>query len=139
MLTGILLLKKVLTGFFLLMWVYLNLKKAPYKKVNNIDSSYFSYYFDTERRTCLLAPERLKDEKNKEEELKKVTEEMDIFSTGCVIAQLFLNGNALFNFSQLLEYRNGSNTHFETSLNKIKEEDIREMIKNMLKRDPSER
>jgi phosphoinositide-3-kinase, regulatory subunit 4 len=64
---------------------------------------------------------------------------MDIFSTGCVIAQLFLNGNALFNFSQLLEYRNGSNTHFETSLNKIKEEDIREMIKNMLKRDPSER
>jgi hypothetical protein len=32
---------------------------------------------------------------------------MDIFSLGCVIAELFLEGQPLFTLSQLLQYRNG--------------------------------
>lgn len=32
---------------------------------------------------------------------------MDIFSLGCVIAELFLEGEPLFTLSQLLQYRNG--------------------------------
>jgi len=36
-----------------------------------------------------------------------VTPAMDIFSIGCVIAELFTEGAPLFNLSQLLDYRVG--------------------------------
>lgn len=37
----------------------------------------------------------------------KVTESMDCFSAGCVIAELFLEGAPLFTLSQLFKYREG--------------------------------
>ena len=37
----------------------------------------------------------------------KVTEAMDCFSAGCVLAELFLDGVPLFSLSQLFEYRAG--------------------------------
>ncbi len=35
----------------------------------------------------------------------ELTEAMDIFSAGCVIAEVFLDGDPLFDQSQLLQYR----------------------------------
>lgn len=32
---------------------------------------------------------------------------MDVFSAGCVLAELFLEGTALFSLSQLFKYREG--------------------------------
>ena len=32
---------------------------------------------------------------------------MDVFSLGCVIAELMLDGTSLFTFEQLLDYRRG--------------------------------
>ena len=37
----------------------------------------------------------------------KVTEAMDVFSAGCVLAELFLEGTPLFTLSQLFKYRVG--------------------------------
>jgi phosphoinositide-3-kinase, regulatory subunit 4 len=37
----------------------------------------------------------------------KVTEAMDCFSAGCVIAEVFLEGAQLFTLSQLFKYREG--------------------------------
>lgn len=35
----------------------------------------------------------------------ELTEAMDVFSAGCVIAEVFLDGDPLFDQSQLLQYR----------------------------------
>lgn len=43
----------------------------------------------------------------KTEEQHTVTEAMDVFSVGCVIAELFLEGKDTFSLSQLFKYRSG--------------------------------
>jgi phosphoinositide-3-kinase regulatory subunit 4 len=52
---------------------------------------------------------------------------MDVFSLGCTIAELFLEGNSLFSLSQLLKYRIGE---FDpgSEIEKIKDENIRVSI-----------
>ena len=84
------------------------------------DPSDFAFYFDTSgRRSCYIAPERFfasgarldgvsplgdADRENKD---ARVTEAMDVFSAGCVIAELFREGARLFTLSQLFKYREG--------------------------------
>ncbi|XP_011899374.1 PREDICTED: phosphoinositide 3-kinase regulatory subunit 4 isoform X2 [Cercocebus atys] len=119
----------------------------------------FNYFFDTSRRrTCYIAPERFVDggmfateleymrdpstplvdlnsHQRTRGELKRA---MDIFSAGCVIAELFTEGVPLFDLSQLLAYRNG---HFfpEQVLNKIEDRSIRELVTQMIHREPDKR
>ena len=67
----------------------------------------FSFYFDTSaggRRTCTLAPERFVTDVAPEAQL---TDAMDIFSAGCVLAELILDGRSLFDLSALLAYKRG--------------------------------
>ena len=88
------------------------------------DPADFSFFFDTSgRRTCYIAPERFYSAEDNPEARKrrerererdgegkreaKVTEAMDCFSAGCVLAELFLEGAPLFSLSQLFEYRAG--------------------------------
>ncbi|KAK2989607.1 hypothetical protein RJ640_027381 [Escallonia rubra] len=63
---------------------------------------------------------------------------MDIFAVGCVIAELFLEGQPLFELSQLLAYRRGQ---FDPSqhLEKIPDSGIRKMILHMIQLDPESR
>jgi phosphoinositide-3-kinase regulatory subunit 4 len=49
---------------------------------------------------------------------------MDVFSLGCTIAELFLEGIPLFSFSQLLRYRMGEYDPIMV-LEKIPDEDIK--------------
>ncbi|KAH7447982.1 hypothetical protein KP509_01G130700 [Ceratopteris richardii] len=63
---------------------------------------------------------------------------MDIFSVGCVIAELFMEGQTLFDLSQLLAYRRGQYDPCP-SLQKVKDKDIREMILHMIQLDPTAR
>lgn len=105
-------------------WVYLS-DFAPHKPtyLPLDDPSDFSFYFDTSgRRTCYIAPERFydassppkdgkaeRDEDGKEDGKReaRVTEAMDVFSAGCVMAELFREGTPLFTLSQLFKYREG--------------------------------
>jgi phosphoinositide-3-kinase regulatory subunit 4 len=74
----------------------------------------FTFFFDTSRRrTCYLAPERFVHEANSTgnfdtlyriKHYTPMTPEMDIFSLGCVTAELFLDGQHIFDLSQLLDY-----------------------------------
>ncbi|XP_029445209.1 phosphoinositide 3-kinase regulatory subunit 4 [Rhinatrema bivittatum] len=128
----------------------------------------FNYFFDTSRRrTCYLAPERFVEGsalafaheleggggggrdpagaplvdllgsggQRARGELKRA---MDIFSAGCVIAELFTEGVPLFDLAQLLAYRKG---HFspEQVLNKIEDRCIRDLVTQMICRDPDKR
>ncbi|KAJ3086615.1 Serine/threonine-protein kinase, partial [Quaeritorhiza haematococci] len=103
----------------------------------------FSFFFDTSlRRTCYLAPERFhapgetlfSDKKDK----GKLSPAMDVFSLGCTIAELFLEGTPLFSFSQLLRYRSGEYDP-NPELEKIEDAHIKTMVRHMIQLDPSQR
>ncbi|XP_061162546.1 phosphoinositide 3-kinase regulatory subunit 4-like [Saccostrea echinata] len=114
----------------------------------------FSYFFDTSRRRCCyIAPERFVESglKNQEgqgqtidltsgNEVKSgdLTPPMDIFSAGCVICELFTEGTPPFDFSQLLAYRNGEYSPWKV-LEKIDDDYIRDLVRHMIKKDPSHR
>ncbi|KAF3791532.1 putative serine/threonine-protein kinase [Nymphaea thermarum] len=120
-------------------WVYLA-DFASFKPtyVPDDDPSDFSFFFDTGgRRRCYLAPERFFEhgaeiQSSQDAPLKP---SMDIFSLGCVIAELFLEGQPLFELSQLLAYRRGQ---YDPGpyLEKIPETGIRRMILHMIQLDP---
>ena len=114
----------------------------------------YSYFFDTGgRRRCYVAPERFRDVDNNggpsaqddqsdvystSNAMSGVTESADVFSLGCVLGELFLDGAALFDLSQLLAFRRG--THNPTSqLNQVDDVHARELILSMTNRDPSSR
>ncbi|KAI3447049.1 hypothetical protein Pfo_003714 [Paulownia fortunei] len=63
---------------------------------------------------------------------------MDIFAVGCVIAELFLEGQPLFELSQLLAYRRGQYDPTQ-HLEKIPDSGIRKMILHMIQLDPESR
>nr|XP_060637809.1 phosphoinositide 3-kinase regulatory subunit 4 [Anolis sagrei ordinatus] len=120
----------------------------------------FNYFFDTSRRrTCYIAPERFVDGSMFATELENMRDPstplvdlansnqrsrgelkraMDIFSAGCVVAELFTEGVPLFDLSQLLAYRNGLFAPDQV-LNKIEDRSIRELVMQMIQCDPEKR
>jgi phosphoinositide-3-kinase regulatory subunit 4 len=101
-------------------WVYLSDFASTFKPtyLPEDDPSDFSYFFDTSgRRTCYVAPERFytadseisrkKASLEPGRSLGKVTEAMDVFSLGCVLAELLVEGAPPFTLSQLFKYRSG--------------------------------
>ncbi|GAA6055457.1 hypothetical protein JCM3770_002836 [Rhodotorula araucariae] len=113
------------------------------------DPSGFSYYFDTSsRRTCYLAPERFfaadSDMARKKDSLEfgkrdgRVTEAMDVFALGCVLAELWMEGTPPFTLSQLFKYRTGEYS-LESYLSEIEDVEIRSLIRSMVSLDPSAR
>uniref|UniRef100_A0A8C4N7G5 non-specific serine/threonine protein kinase n=1 Tax=Eptatretus burgeri TaxID=7764 RepID=A0A8C4N7G5_EPTBU len=126
----------------------------------------FNFFFDTSRRrTCYLAPERFVDgaamageglglagdvgsrdastplvdlESGGQRHRGELTPAMDIFSTGCVIAELFMEGTPPFDLSQLLAYRKGD-LNLDMALKKIDDDDIRQLVLQMLQREPGDR
>lgn len=107
-------------------WVYItdfSSFKPTFLPLDN--PSDFAFYYDTSgRRNCYVAPERFfTTEKTQDSSSKrgpedgmnnpgdegkrenKITEAMDVFSAGCVLAELFLEGSALFTLAQLFKYR----------------------------------
>ncbi|CAI9782563.1 unnamed protein product [Fraxinus pennsylvanica] len=123
-------------------WLYLA-DFASFKPtyIPHDDPSDFSFFFDTGgRRLCYLAPERFYEHgtEMKVAQDAPLKPSMDIFAVGCVIAELFLEGQPLFELSQLLAYRRGQcdpSQHLE----KIPDSGIREMILHMIQLDPESR
>ncbi|KAF9259304.1 ARM repeat-containing protein [Marasmius fiardii PR-910] len=134
-------------------WVYLS-DFARYKPVYLPldDPSDFSFFFDISgRRTCNIAPERFYTHSGDPEIAPKIsglamednrdggiTEAMDCFSAGCVIAELFLEEAPLFTLSQLFKYRDGEFS-VDAHLDAIEDEEVRKMIKQMISLEPSDR
>ncbi|KPI36077.1 Serine/threonine-protein kinase VPS15 [Cyphellophora attinorum] len=98
----------------------------------------FSFYFDTSgRRTCYVAPERFTTGAG-DEPYHELNWAMDMFSVGCVIAEIFLEG-PIFSLSQIFKYRIGEYSPEHTHLNKIEDPDVREMVLNMIELEPEKR
>ncbi|EQK99966.1 phosphoinositide 3-kinase regulatory subunit 4 [Ophiocordyceps sinensis CO18] len=122
-------------------WLYLTDFSSPYKPVLLPDDNPgdFSYFFDTSgRRTCYLAPERFYPAGEGPPPKAEMTWAMDVFSAGCVIAQMFLESE-LFSLAQLYKYRRGEYDPAITHLSVISDKDVRDMIAHMIQVDPEKR
>ena len=121
-------------------WLYITDFSSSYKKtyLPEDNPADFSYYFDTSgRRTCYLAPERFLGAGDKDDG-RGVTWAMDVFSVGCVIAELFLE-SPIFTLSQLYKYRKKEYDPELVFLNKIQDKDIRELVTHMIQLEPESR
>ncbi|XP_042473564.1 serine/threonine-protein kinase VPS15-like isoform X1 [Zingiber officinale] len=123
-------------------WLYLA-DFASFKPtyIPDDDPSDFSFFFDTGgRRRCYLAPERFYDHGGESPVVPDapLKPSMDIFSLGCVIAELFLEGQPLFELSQLLAYRRGQYDPCQC-LEKIQDEGVQKMILHMIQLNPNAR
>lgn len=151
--------ENVLVNSFL--WVSLA-DFASYKPVylsKNHPSADFNYYFDiSRRRTCYLAPERLDSSRDLTNNAHNVPAHqehllvdevlppdpnefkasMDIFSLGCVIAELFME-RPLFDFAHLLAYRDNKYDPIADLANEIRDKPLLDMITSMLSLDPTQR
>ena len=63
---------------------------------------------------------------------------MDVFSLGCVIGEILLEGTALFDLSQLLRYRAGAYDPLEVLSARVDshDHDLVELVGHMIKLDP---
>lgn len=68
-----------------------------------------------------------------------VTQAADVFSLGCVLGELFLDGAALFDLSQLLAFRRGEHDPSTTLSQGVPDANARELVLRMTARDPRER
>lgn len=110
----------------------------------------YSYFFDTSRRrTCYIAPERFVKTITADQNHPIVTDspcytgnllpEMDIFSAGCALLELWTEGAAPFEFSQLLSYRSGDKDLVTKHLQSIENDRLRNLIISMLDSNPKQR
>ncbi|KFA63079.1 hypothetical protein S40285_08434 [Stachybotrys chlorohalonatus IBT 40285] len=122
-------------------WLYLTDFSSAYKPVMLPDDNPgdFSYFFDTSgRRTCYIAPERFYAAGEAPPAKPKMTWAMDIFSAGCVIAQMFLESD-IFSLAQLYKYRRGEYDPVITHLSVISDKEVRDMLSHMIQLDPEKR
>ncbi|VDM97464.1 unnamed protein product [Thelazia callipaeda] len=117
------------------------------------DPSYFTFFFDTSRRlSCYLAPERFctSQELNLHPNLpgefmdvsKGLTHAMDIFSLGCVLVELFTEGQCPFTYELIVKYKHASYVEAQIIIQKIQEQmpkEMRRLIGLMLHRNPAKR
>lgn len=121
-------------------WLYLTDFSSSFKKtyLPEDNPADFSYFFDTSgRRTCYLAPERFLGAGEKDD-ARGVTWAMDIFSVGCVIAELFIEA-PIFSLSQLYKYRKGEYDPEFGYLSKIQDKNVRELVGHMIQLQPESR
>lgn len=100
--------------------------------------SEFVFYFDSSnRRSCYLAPERFYEKGSPPDKNKKLTAAMDLFSLGCVIAELYLDGEPTFTLSDLFKFK--KDERFEPNLSSIPNYEVRSVVVKLLSRNPNHR
>lgn len=118
-------------------WIYLT-DFAPFKPVYlpENDPSQFSFFFDTSRRrSCYVAPERLVANET-DTTNDQLSGEMDIFSVGCVIGEIFLEGASVFTLAQMFKYKKGE---YDPPLESIDQDGAVSLIRSMIDLDPKKR
>ena len=97
---------------------------------------------------CYLAPEKLDSEKASTfaypdyskinaEDLQRA-QSMDVFSIGCILAEIFADLSALFRYETMLSYKTGDKSQTD-KLQSIENEHLRGMVTKMIQLDPKER
>uniref|UniRef100_A0AC35UBB7 Non-specific serine/threonine protein kinase n=1 Tax=Rhabditophanes sp. KR3021 TaxID=114890 RepID=A0AC35UBB7_9BILA len=113
--------------------------------------TFYNFFYDISRRkSCYIAPERFKEDldisKNGESItfVESLNHSMDVFSIGCVLIELFTDGQIPFTIFQLIEYAKTDITsndlkHNYEHLMEYVPSIIQPLILSMIKKDPVER
>eukprot|EP00931_Biecheleriopsis_adriatica_P036390 TRINITY_DN20965_c0_g1_i1.p1 TRINITY_DN20965_c0_g1~~TRINITY_DN20965_c0_g1_i1.p1 ORF type:complete len:1650 (-),score=327.44 TRINITY_DN20965_c0_g1_i1:54-4712(-) len=109
------------------------------------DPSEFSFFFESDRNRhrCYLAPERFDGAGSSMASAPRgrfslELAAMDIFSLGCVLAEVFLDGQTLLDLPQLRAYRQGE-TDVREKLAALGDGPVQELISSMLSRESAQR
>ncbi|RDL39940.1 uncharacterized protein BP5553_04280 [Venustampulla echinocandica] len=126
-------------------WLYLSDFSSSFKptQLPEDNPADFHYFFETAvsntgKRPCYLAPERFLPAEENPDPNAPVTWAMDVFSAGCVIAELFLEA-PIFDLHNLFKYRSGEFDPVITHLSRIPDKDIRDLVAHMIQVDPESR
>lgn len=104
------------------------------------DPAMYDTFFDAgARRRCYVAPERFYDGQSAAKPPASRPKSSDIFSLGCTIAEIYLDGAAVFDRPQLLRYRTGGFNPRAHIAVKIRDKYASELVLHMTKRDPGQR
>ncbi|KAG9231929.1 hypothetical protein BJ875DRAFT_100348 [Amylocarpus encephaloides] len=126
-------------------WMYLSDFSSSFKPtyMPSDNPAEYHYFFATsvkrgpQTQPCYTAPERFVASGEVADPDAPITWAMDIFSAGCVMAELFLEGPVL-TLEGLFKYQRGE-LDINTQLNRIADKDVREMIAHMMQIDPEKR
>ena len=113
---------------------------APYKPIfiKSSQPNFFLHYFGYLGGSCCLAPERIMESSPPVHPLN--FSKCDLFSTGCLLAYLYLNGRNMFNFTTIQEYQQSTDpSSFLKPLEGIQNEKIRNLIAKLLSITPNDR
>ena len=126
-------------NFLLTSWNWVFLADFAFYKPTTIPEGnltlYNLFFAPGTRDACYLAPERFESKADKEK--ARLGLQADIFSLGCVLAEVFLDGDYLFNLSQVLSLKkNGLDDLPKLSLIDGR---LKELIMNMVCIDPGKR
>jgi hypothetical protein len=110
------------------------------------DLKHYNHYFGEldNNQKCYFAPERFREQSTwlSDDSLKnynKLEGPMDIFSLGCVIAEIFMDGAVLFDLGKLQQYRKHSYNPKVDLEKKIPDPAVVDLIARMIDIEPSKR
>lgn len=110
---------------------------APFKPqvIGPNQPHFFIHFFSYGRPDAYLAPERISNDLSYHPDMCAA----DLFSLGCVIAYLYTNGETLFNFTSLIQYSKNKNNNSLKILDKIKDQNVKNLILKLIDPDPQHR
>jgi phosphoinositide-3-kinase, regulatory subunit 4 len=116
----------------------------PLKPVQAFDTdlkTYNMYFGDLDNNNrCYLAPERWITPPTKINEQAVLEPSMDIFSAGCIFAEILADGEPLFDLPKLQQYRHLARFNPEQVLNnRISDPQLVKLIMEMIDLDPKKR
>ena len=130
----------LVTSKFSVFFSDISVYKPVYLIIENLQLYNNFFYCNSVDRACYLAPERFVHnlEEVDKNNLNELTQEMDIFSLGVVFAEIFMDKQNIFTQNDLMNYKN-KKIDLKDKLNGIKDNNIRNIIKNMINLEPKER
>jgi phosphoinositide-3-kinase, regulatory subunit 4 len=99
---------------------------------------YNMYFGDMDNNVrCYLAPERWRSPGQATNQNRVLSPAMDIFSVGCVIAEILMDGMPLFDLARLQQFRKGTYNPSEELTKRIGDPVIVALITQMINKEPA--
>ena len=114
--------------------------KPAYINIEFLSSKKMYFYSNEYDKSCYLAPERfINNNANDQKDIdqNKLTPEMDIFSLGVVMSEIFLEKFSIFTQSEIINAKKKNN--LKNKLEDIKDLNIRLLLQQMIEIDPKKR
>ena len=107
----------------------------PIEDLQTYNTFFYSNEYD---KSCYLAPERFVNNQEINKNKNELTREMDIFSLGVVMSEIFLEKFSIFTQNDIINYKN-KKIDLKHKLEEIKDKKIKIILQKMIELNPKER